>query len=156
MTNTKDSTVNLSYLYPKLLVMPSERYEKFYRERYEAQKNIKNVRSYGDLFPLNPNFGITEKQKIMMRKLSEGEIAGLIIFGMFITFLVLVPIQYGMKLTESLALNAVLLYGLCFIETLSAMYNEQNNERTFASVLSPVSAIVGITLLIAANVLASL
>lgn len=92
----------------------------------------------------------------MMRKLSEGEIAGLIIFGMFITFLVLVPIQYGMKLTESLALNAVLLYGLCFIETLSAMHNEQNNERTFASVLSPVSAIVGITLLIAANVLASL
>lgn len=61
MTNTKDSTVNLSYLYPKILVMPSERYEKFYRERYEAQKNIKNVRSYGDLFPLNPNFGITEK-----------------------------------------------------------------------------------------------
>ena len=91
-----------------------------------------------------------------MRKLSEGEIASLIIFGMFITFLVLVPIQYGMKLTESLALNAVLLYGLCFIETLSAMHNEQNNERTFASVLSPVSAIVGITLLIAANVLASL
>ena len=61
MTNTKDSTVNLSYLYHKLLVMPSERYEKFYRERYEAQKNIKNVRSYGDLFPFNPNFGVTEK-----------------------------------------------------------------------------------------------
>lgn len=61
MTNTKDSTVNLSRLYPKLLVVPSERYEKFYRERYEAQKNIKNVRSYGDLFPFNPNFGITEK-----------------------------------------------------------------------------------------------
>ena len=61
MTNTKDSTVNLSYLYPKLLIMSSERYEKFYRERYEAQKNIKNVRSYGDLFPLNPNFGVTEK-----------------------------------------------------------------------------------------------
>ena len=156
MTNAKDSTVDLSHLYPELLVVPSERYKKFYRERYEAQKNIKNVRSYGDLFPFNPNFGITEKQKIMMRKLSEGEIAGLIIFGMFITFLVLVPIQYGMKPTESLALNAVLLYGLCFIETLSAMYNEQNNERTFASVLSPVSAIVGITLLIAANVLASL
>lgn len=61
MTNEKDSTVNLGYLYPKLLVMPSERYEKFYRDRYEAQKNIKNVRSYGDLFPLNPNFGVTEK-----------------------------------------------------------------------------------------------
>lgn len=61
MTNTKDSTVNLSYLYTKLLVMPSEHYEKFYRDRYEAQKNIKNVRSYGDLFPLNPNFGVTEK-----------------------------------------------------------------------------------------------
>lgn len=61
MINAKDSTVNLSYLYPKLLVMPSERYEKFYRDRYEAQKNIKHVRSYGDLFPFNPNFGITEK-----------------------------------------------------------------------------------------------
>ena len=60
MTNTKDSTVNLSYLYPKLLVMPSERYEKFYRERYEAQKNIKNVRCHGGPFPLNPNFGVTE------------------------------------------------------------------------------------------------
>lgn len=62
MTNAKDSTVDLSHLYPEILVAPSERYEKFYRERYEAQKkNIKNVRSYGDLFPLNPNFGITEK-----------------------------------------------------------------------------------------------
>jgi len=61
MINAKGSTVNLSYLYPKLLVMPSGRYEKFYRDRYEAQKNIKNVRSYGDLFPLSPNFGITEK-----------------------------------------------------------------------------------------------
>lgn len=61
MINAKDSTVNLSYLYPKLLVMPSERYMKFYRDRYEAQKNIKNVRSYGDLFPFNPNFGVTEK-----------------------------------------------------------------------------------------------
>lgn len=61
MTNAKDSTVDLSRLYPKLLFVPSERYEKFYRERYEAQKNIKNVRSCGDLFPFNPNFGVTEK-----------------------------------------------------------------------------------------------
>lgn len=38
----------------------SERYEKFYRDRYEAQKDIKNVRSYGNLFPVNPNFGVTE------------------------------------------------------------------------------------------------
>lgn len=61
MTNAKNSTVDLSHLYPELLFAPSERYEKFYRDRYEAQKNIKNVRSYGDLFPFNPNFGITEK-----------------------------------------------------------------------------------------------
>lgn len=60
MTNTKNSTVNLSHLYPELLFVPSERYEKFYRERYETQKNIKNVRGYGDLFPFNPNFGVTE------------------------------------------------------------------------------------------------
>lgn len=38
MTNAKDSTVDLSHLYPKILFVPSERYEKFYRERYEAQK----------------------------------------------------------------------------------------------------------------------
>lgn len=61
MTNAKDSTVDLNNLYPELLVVPSERYEKFYRERYEARKNTKNVRSYGDLFPFNPNFGVTEK-----------------------------------------------------------------------------------------------
>lgn len=61
MTNAKDSTVDLSHLYPELLVVPSERYEKFYRERYEAQKNIKHVHSYGDFFPFNPNFGVTEK-----------------------------------------------------------------------------------------------
>ena len=60
MINTKDSTVDLRYLYPKMLVVPSERYEKFHRDRYEAQKNIKNVRSYGDLFLFNPNFGVTE------------------------------------------------------------------------------------------------
>ncbi len=61
MTNTKETTLDLSYLYPKMLIVPSERYEKFYRDRYEAQKNIKNVRSYGDLFPFNPNFGVSEK-----------------------------------------------------------------------------------------------
>ena len=61
MTNAKDSTVDLSHLYPELLFVPSERYEKLYRERYEAQKNIKNVCSYGDLFLFNSNFGITEK-----------------------------------------------------------------------------------------------
>lgn len=32
MTNAKDSTVDLSHLYPELLVVPSERYEKFYIE----------------------------------------------------------------------------------------------------------------------------
>lgn len=30
MTNTKETTLDLSYLYPKMLVVPSERYEKFY------------------------------------------------------------------------------------------------------------------------------
>ena len=60
MINTKDSTVDLSHLYPELLFVPSERYEKFYRERYEAQKTIKHDSSYGDFFPLNPEFGVTE------------------------------------------------------------------------------------------------
>lgn len=44
MTNAKDSTVDLSHLYPKILFVPSERYEKFYRERYEAQK--KTLRTF--------------------------------------------------------------------------------------------------------------
>ena len=44
MTNAKDSTVDLSHLYPELLFVPSERYEKFYRDRYEAQK--KKLRTF--------------------------------------------------------------------------------------------------------------
>lgn len=61
MTNSKETTVDLSYLYPKQLFVPSERYEKFYRDRYKAQKNGKNISSYGDPFLLNPNFGVTER-----------------------------------------------------------------------------------------------
>lgn len=64
MTNSKETTVDLSYLYSKMLFTPSERYEKYYRNRLAAQKaNKRNnvLREFGDFLPLNANFGITEK-----------------------------------------------------------------------------------------------
>lgn len=91
-----------------------------------------------------------------MRKLNESEITGLIIFSMFIIFTVLLPIQYGMKLTASLVLNSLWLYVFCFIETIFAIDDEDNNEKTFASELSLFSAIAGITLFIAAMAIESL
>lgn len=144
MTNTKDSTVNLSYLYPKLLVMPSERYEKFYRERYEAQKNIKNVRSYGDLFPLNPNFGMMKQQMIMMRKLSESEIFALGMVTTVITMFVLVPIMSGINPILVLLLNGIWLLAYAFYAAAIVEDNKERNERTFANVLYPFTATVGI------------
>lgn len=150
MTNTKDSTVNLSYLYPKLLVMPSERYEKFYRERYEAQKNTKNVRSYDDLFPFNPNFGVTEKQKIMMRKLSEGEIVALGMFTTIVTTLTLVPIMSGVNPILVLLLNGIWLLVYAFYAADIVEDNKEHNERTFANVLYPFTATVGITFIMPA------
>lgn len=64
MTNTKDSTVDLSHLYPELLFVPSERYEKFYRDLLVAQKANKHddaLDEFGSFLPINANFGITEK-----------------------------------------------------------------------------------------------
>ena len=150
MTNAKDSTVDLRHLYPELLVVPSERYEKFYRERYEAQKNIKNVRSYGDLFPFNPNFGITEKQKIMMRKLSEGEIFALGMFTTVITMFVLVPIMSGVNPILVLLLNGIWLLAYAFYCADIVEENKERNERTFANVLYPFTATVGITFIMPA------
>ena len=150
MTNAKDSTVDLSHLYPELLFVPSERYEKFYCERYEAQKNIKNVRSYGDRFPLNPNFGITEKQKIMMRKLSEGEIVVLCMFTTIVTTLTLVPIISGVNPILVLLLNGIWLLAYAFYCADIVEENKERNERTFANVLYPFTATVGITFIMPA------
>ena len=144
MTNTKDSTVDLSHLYPELLFVPSERYEKFYRDRYEAQKNIKNVRSYGDLFPFNPNFGITEKQKILMRKLNEGEIFALGIFTAAVTAFTLAPIMSGVNPILVLLLNGIWLLAYAFYAAAIVEDNKEHNERTFANVLYPFTATVGI------------
>lgn len=144
MTNAKDSTVDLSHLYPKLLVIPSERYEKFYRDRYEAQKNIKNVRSYGDLFPLNPNFGMMKQQMIMIRKLTEGEIVVLVIFTGAITTLTLVPIMSGVNPILVLLLNGIWLLAYAFHAAAIVEDNKEHNERTFANVLYPFTATVGI------------
>lgn len=150
MINAKDSTVNLSYLYPKLLVMSSERYVKFYRDRYEAQKNIKNVRSYGDLFPLNPNFGMTKQQMIMMRKLSENEIVVLLIFTAAITTFTLVPIMSGVNPILVLLLNGIWLLAYAFYCAAIVEENKERNERTFANVLYPFTATVGITFIMPA------
>lgn len=54
MTNTKETTLDLSCLYPKMLIVPSERYEKFYHERYEVQKNIKTFAVMVTSFRLIP------------------------------------------------------------------------------------------------------
>lgn len=60
---TTETRADFKSYYPKILLKcaSSERYEKFYRERFVAQQTIKPGASYGDFFPLNPNFGITEK-----------------------------------------------------------------------------------------------
>lgn len=150
MTNAKDSTVDLSHLYPKLLSVPSERYEKFYRDRYETQKNIKNVRSYGDLFPLNPNFGMMKQQMIMMRKLSEGEIVVLFIFTAVITTFTLVPIMSDVNPILVLLLNGIWLLAYAFYAAAIVEDNKEHNERTFANVLYPFTATVGITFIIPA------
>lgn len=150
MTNAKDSTVDLSHLYPELLFVPSERYEKFYRDRYEAQKNIKNVRSYGDLFPFNPNFVITEKQKIMMRKLSEGEIFAMGMFTTVITMFVLVPIMSGVNPILVFLLNGIWLLAYAFYCAAIVEDNKERNGRTFANVLYPFTATVGITFIMPA------
>lgn len=150
MTNAKDSTVDLSHLYPKLLSVPSERYEKFYRDRYETQKNIKNVRSYGDLFALNPNFGMMKQQMIMMRKLSEGEIVVLFIFTAVITTFTLVPIMSDVNPILVLLLNGIWLLAYAFYAAAIVEDNKEHNERTFANVLYPFTATVGITFIIPA------
>lgn len=155
MTNAKDSTVDLSHLYPELLFAPSERYEKFYRDRYEAQKNIKNVRSYGDLFPLNPNFGMMKQQMIMMRKLSEGEIVVLVIFTATITTFTLVPIMSGVNPILVLLLNGIWLLAYAFYAEAIVENNKEHNERTFANVLYPFTATVGIMFITPAILISS-
>lgn len=64
MTNTNNSEFKSYYPHIKLPSVPSERYEKYYRDRLAAQKaNKRNnvLREFGDFLPLNANFGVTEK-----------------------------------------------------------------------------------------------
>ena len=91
-----------------------------------------------------------------VRRFNNIEIAVLAIYSIAIIFCVLVPIAYGWKLAESLMLNAILLYGACFFHTLLAEKDKPLNERPIDNILSPFTAIVGATLFIAANVIASL
>lgn len=101
-------------------------------------------------FPLNPNFGITEKQKIMMRKLSEGEIIVLGMFATIITTLTLVPIMSGVNPILVLLLNGIWLLAYAFYAAAIVEDNKEHNERTFANVLYPFTATVGITFIMPA------
>ena len=60
---TTETHADVKSYYPQILLKcaSSERYEKFYRERFIAQQTIKPTDSYGDFFPLNPEFGTTKK-----------------------------------------------------------------------------------------------
>jgi hypothetical protein len=60
---TTEAHADVKSYYPQSLLKcaSSERYEKFYHDRFAAQQTIKPGASYGDFFPLNPNFGVTEK-----------------------------------------------------------------------------------------------
>lgn len=91
-----------------------------------------------------------------MKRLNNIEIAVLAVYSITIIFCVLVPVTYGWKLAESLMLNVILLYGACFFHTLLAEKGKPLNERPIDNILSPFTAIVGATLFIVANVIASL
>ena len=64
MTNENKSDFKSYYPLIKLLSIPSERYEKYYRDRLAAQKANKHdnaLDEFGDFLPLNANFSVTEK-----------------------------------------------------------------------------------------------
>lgn len=143
---TETHAVVKSY-YPQILLKSasSERYEKFYHDRFAAQQTIKPGVSYGDFFTLNPNFGMMKQQMIMIRKLSEGEIVVLFIFTAAIATFTLVPIMSGVNPILVLLLNGIWLLAYAFYAAVIVEDNKEHNRRTFANVLYPFTATVGIT-----------
>ena len=118
-----------------------------YAEALRREAAVKYCRLW---FPLNLNFGMMKQQMIMMRKLSEGEIIVLVIFTAVITTFTLVPIMSGVNPILVLLLNGIWLLAYAFYAADIVEDNKEHNERTFANVLYPFTATVGITFIIPA------
>ena len=85
-----------------------------------------------------------------MRRLSENEVGVLIIFGAVITAFTLVPIMSGVNTIVVLLLNGIWLLAYAFYAAAIVEDNKKHNERTFANVLYPFTATVGITFIMTA------
>ena len=85
-----------------------------------------------------------------MRKLSEGEIVALGMFTTIVTTLTLVPIMSGVNPILVLLLNGIWLLVYAFYAADIVEDNKEHNERTFANVLYPFTATVGITFIMPA------
>ena len=79
-----------------------------------------------------------------MRRLSENEVGVLIIFGGVIVAFTLVPIMSGVNPILVLLLNGIWLLAYAFYAAAIVEDNKERNERTFANVLYPFTATVGI------------
>lgn len=86
----------------------------------------------------------------MMRKLSEGEIFALGMFATIIATFTLVPIMSGVNPILVLLLNGIWLLAYAFYAADIVGYNKEHDERTFANVLYPFTATVGITFIMLA------
>lgn len=80
----------------------------------------------------------------MMRKLNEGEIVVLFIFTAAITTFTLGSIMCGVNPILVLLLNDIWLLAYAFYCADIVEENKERNERTFANVLYPFTATVGI------------
>lgn len=85
-----------------------------------------------------------------MRKLSEGEIVALGMFVTIITTFTLVPIMSGVNPILVLLLNGIWLLAYASHCADIVEENKEHNERTFANVLYPFTATVGITFIMPA------
>lgn len=85
-----------------------------------------------------------------MRKLSEGEIVALGMFTAVITTFTLVPIMSGVNPILVLLLNGIWLLAYAFYAAAIVEDNKKHNERTFANVLYPFTAIIGIAFIMPA------
>lgn len=85
-----------------------------------------------------------------MRKLSEGEIVALGMFATIVTTLTLVPIISGVNQILVLLLNGIWLLAYAFYAAAIVEDNKKHNERTFANVLYPFTATVGVTFIMPA------
>ena len=85
-----------------------------------------------------------------MRKLSEGKIVALGMFVTIITTFTLAPIMSGVNPIVVLLLNGIWLLAYAFYCADIVEENKEHNERTFANVLYPFTATVGVTFIMPA------